>query len=169
MLKLPKAFTDHPRAEALTAYFSRKEAPLREGGRVLVSWLPVDPTLTAALKAVHGTGHLAQGLELIATTLDREAKGLRMAREKTGQAASGRLSRLVFFANDGTERFYRDAESLLQRHGDRVWGCLLEADSATLGEAFAAKGNPAKAFLIDDRQALDLFLARMADGPSLSR
>ena len=162
MLKLPKAFATHPRADAVFQRFSRNERPLRDGSRVQVSWLPLDETLASALKAVYGTGHLTQGLELIAETLDREAKGLAMARAKTGQSASGRLSRLVLLADDGSERFYHDAESLLDRHGERVWGCRLTADAAALGAAFTPKGNPAKALLIADRQALELFLARLA-------
>lgn len=162
MLKLPKVFADDPRSARLYARFARSERPLRPGGTVIVSWLPFDGDLIQALKSVYGTGHLAQGLELIAATLDREAKGLELARAKTGQVASGRLSRLVLLASDGSERFYRDAEGLLTRHAERVWGCRIDASSEALGAAFTPKGKAAKALLIDERRALELFLSRLA-------
>jgi hypothetical protein len=86
---------------------------------------------------------------------------LEAVRLKTGQPPVQRLSRLIILANDGSERFYHDAESLLQRHRDRAWGCVVAARAEELGQAFAAKGQPARAFMIDDRKALSFFLTTL--------
>jgi hypothetical protein len=162
MLKLPKQLAPHPKAEALTARFDETARPVRDGSPVLVSHWALDDALARALKAALGTGHLVQGLEAIAQQLDREKKGLDAVREKTGDAPAGRLSRLLLLASDGSERFYREAEAVLARHGDRLWGCRVEADAARLGEAFTPKGRPTKALLIDDKQALTLALLALA-------
>ena len=77
---------------------------------------PLNPALQSALKVVFGTGHLIQGLELITKHMEREAKGLKAVQEKSGQAPAQRLSRLLLLASDGSDRFYRDAASLLHKH-----------------------------------------------------
>ena len=166
MLKLPKNIMDHPRRPELEAYFAEREQNLREGSTIRVSRLEKAANLQDALTAAYGIGHLIQGLELIAEKLDREQKGLKIAQERAGQPPPQRLSRLLILANDGSERFYRDAEAILKRHGDRLWCCVIEATAVELGRAFTPKGNPAKALLIDDRNALGLFLSTLAKAPN---
>lgn len=161
MLKLPKNIQELPNLAALEAYFTMREAPL-PGQKVVVSKWPLNAALEAALKVALGTGHLIQGLELIAKDLDREAKGIKAVQEKSGQPPAQRLSRLVLLANDGADRFYHDAASMLGRNADRAWGCLIDATAADLGKAFTAKGGPAKALMINDKTALGLFLTTLA-------
>ena len=152
MLRLPKDVDRHPKLAALEAYFSVPSKPL-----------VFDDKMRQALRAVFGTGHLVQGLEAIETLLDREKKGIDSVREKTGQTPSSqRMSRLVFLATDGSDRFERHAEAMLSRHADRVHAVRIAADSEALGAALTAKGNPAKALMIADRKALGLFLAALA-------
>ena len=164
MLKLPKNVLENPRRVELEAYFTLSEQPLREGSAVPISRLPDTAGLRAALLAVFGTGHLIQGLELIVERLDNEQRGLKAAQERAGLQPPQRLSRLLILARDGSARFYRDAESTLARHADRLWGCVIDVTAAELGRAFTPKGNPAKALMIDDRDALGLFLATLAKG-----
>jgi hypothetical protein len=83
--------------------------------------------------------------------------------EKTGQPPANRASRLLILANDGAERFYRDADKLVAAHADRLLAFLIDADAPTLGAAATAKGNAAKALMIDDKIALGLFLSAYAD------
>lgn len=166
MLKLPKSLADHPHLALLEAYFREGESMLEVEGNtpsVIVSKWALDAALLAALRAVRGTGHLMQGLELIGTTLDREGKGLRAAQAKAAQPSGQRLSRLLLLANDGAPRFYRDASSLLSRNADRVRGVLVDASAAELGKEFTPKGGATKALLIDDKDALGLALSTLAD------
>lgn len=164
MLKLPKSLVSHPKHEALTAFLAKNARPLRDGGvpGVEAVFVPLDEGLRSALRVALGTRHLTQGLEAMGETLEKEAKGLRLVQEKTGQAPAQRASRLLILANDGSERFYRDAERLLAKHGDRLMAMVADATSELLG-AFTAKGNAAKALMIDDRDALALFLSSYAD------
>lgn len=163
MLKLPKDVAKHPKLPAIEAFFASREQPLREASKVMVTHLTYDDTFRKALREAVRTGHLMQGLEQMTKQLDKEKKGLVTMQTKAGQAPAHRLSRLLILASDGSERFYHDAESLLLRHEDRMWGCLVDATSEELGQAFAAKGQPAKAFLIADRKALGMFLVALAE------
>ena len=72
-----------------------------------------------------------------------------------------RMSRLLLISNDGSPRFYREVESLLNKHGDRVWCCRLTATAEELG-SLTIKGTAAKALLIEDRKALAVFLGNLA-------
>ena len=164
MLRLPKNVQNHPHLAQLEAHFSDSVRPIKPDSAVLVSHWAFDATLRATLKIVYGTGHLIQGLELITETLNKEQRGLRAAQEKAGLPPPQRMSRLMLLSNDGTDRFYKDAETLLRHHGDRLWACVVDVGAAELGLAFTPKGNPAKALMIDDRDALGLFLASLVSG-----
>ena len=95
--------------------------------------------------------------------VDGDQLALRELRDGDDVArAAQRLSRLVLLANDGAERFYHDAASLLARNADRTWGCLIDATATELGRSFTAKGGPAKALMINDKTALGLFLTTLA-------
>lgn len=160
MLRLPKDTNDAN--EILQSHFTAGESPIREGSTVVVSRWPLAAPLKAALQATARVGHLVQGLEQIGETLDRELKGLRALAAKTGAPQKPRLSRLLLLSNDGADRFLRQAESLLERHGERTHGVVIDVSAEDLGQMFTPKGTPAKAFLIDDRKALTLFLTTLA-------
>lgn len=161
MLKLPKSLQDHPSKDAIEAYFTGAVAPLHPEAPVLVTHRPFDKALHEALKVAFGTSHLLQGLELIETALNREERGLAMVRAKSGQAIAHRLSRLLIVANDGTTRFYRDVGAVLHHHGDRTWCLKVDITGHDLGRALTTKGGPAKALLVDDKDAVSMMLARL--------
>jgi hypothetical protein len=164
LLRLPKDVKDHPRLAELEGAFTADMRVLREGGVVQASHWPLDGAVRRALKAALNMGHLTQGLEAIARVLDREQKGLAALAAKSGAPQAPRLSRLLILANDGTERFYHDVESLLRRNADRTWAVVVAADAEQLGAAATQKGGIAKALLIDERRALGLFLSTLAEG-----
>ena len=128
-------------------------------GSVAVTYWGLDAALTQALKRAAASQHFVQGLEQIDEFLTKEAKGLRMLQEKTGQAEVHRLSRLLLLTNDGSDRFYHNVESVLQAHRNRTWGVMIAASAEVLGKLTTPKGSPVKALLIADRKALELFLA----------
>jgi hypothetical protein len=57
-----------------------------------------------------------------------------MADRQIGVPRGVRVSRLLLLANVGAERFYRQIEALLRRHGPRVLALRLEIDENGLGE-----------------------------------
>lgn len=163
MLRLPKDLAENPRKDVIESWFTSSEAPLRDGGKATASHWQFDERIVKAIKRSCRPGTLVQGLEEIQKTLDRELKGLDDLKKKTGQEQQPRLSRLLLLAKDGSERFYRDVEGILARHGARTWACVVEATSEDLGKALSAKGGPAKALMIADRKALAQFLAALAE------
>lgn len=164
MLKFPKNELSDAHLDVLKSYFADNEKLLRPGSAVAITHAPFDEAHRQALAAVLSTGHIIQGMELIAKTLDRELKGLKSVQEKTGQPPANRLSRLLLIANDGSERFYRDAEAILTKHGERTWACQIDTTAEELGKVSTLKGNPAKTLLINDRKALVLYLEALATG-----
>jgi putative sterol carrier protein len=102
-------------------------------------------------------------LEAIGDHLDKELKGLKALTKQPGQTQNDRLSRLIILSNDGSERFYHNVDSILNRHIGRAMACIVDATAEQLGDAFTKKANPAKALLIDERKALESFLATIVE------
>lgn len=163
MLKLPKNVLSHPRVEVIEALFCENMRPLHNKGLLQVPLWSFSEGFCAALQKVYETKHLVQGFEAIEKHLDKELKGLNALKKLPGQTQNQRLSRLVILSNDGSERFYHNAESVLLRHADRVLAVTVGATSAQLGGAFTKKANPAKALLITERKALETFLIVLAE------
>jgi hypothetical protein len=163
MIKPPRTELPTQALAALEAFFDADLRPICEGVPVRVSYLHLDERLQDCLRGAVRTGCLTQGLESIAKLLDDEKKWLVEVQKRTGQPPAQRMSRLLFLSNDGSERFYRQAASLLGAHGNRLACARLDAPSETLGSLLAgARGNPAKAVLINDKRALGAFLAAVA-------
>jgi len=164
LLKLPKDITVDSQIAFLTSYFSANLIPLRpdHSSGPFVSQLAFDAPLQSALQMAMSAGHLVQGLEQAGKVLDREHKGLAIAQAKSPQPTASRMSRLLLLSNDGSSRFYRDAEDLLHRHQSRLWICLLDASADELGRLYSKKGKPTKALLIDDRATLGACLQKLA-------
>ena len=159
--KLPKGLNDHPLAPSIDKWFRENQGPLRLGGEMTVAALNWSPQLEAAIFGVQHAEHLLQGLELIKRAMDKETHGLNSVSNKTGVPVPERLSRLLLLSCDGSDRFYRQAEGLLLANQDRMSGCIISADSETLGVLFSKKKLPLKALLINDRKALETFLLQV--------
>ena len=164
MLKLPKNVIAHPRAAAIETLFSTNMRELWHDGGIAVPVWSFGQSMQKALGLAYNEKHLVQGLDSIEEALERELKGLKAVQVKQDQAKNQRLSRLLLLSNDGSERFYRQASSILSRHEDRTLGCIIDATSDELGRAFTRKANPAKALIINDRKALEIFLIALAEG-----
>ena len=86
-----------------------------------------------------------------------------MADQKSGVPRGQRISRLLILANDGAERFYRQVESLLQRHGPRVMAVRLQADAEQLGGLLYGPGRAARLLMIVHKAAVGAALMALAD------
>lgn len=167
MLKLPKNVLTHPNLKQIESLFSQHLKLLRPEGTIKIPRWEFSDKMLAALLKIHSTKNLIQGLESIESHLDKELKGLKALKSLPGQTQNKRLSRLLLLSNDGSERFYHNAESILIRHCDRTLGCILDASSEQIGDAVSNKASPVKALLIDDRQALENFLIQIASKEAL--
>lgn len=162
MLKFPKTTLPPADQKLVEDLFFSSPVPILEGSEILISHWPFDSVVGESLRLTARTGRIAQGLESIAKLLDDEKKGLLHVQTKTAQAPANRMSRLLLISNDGSERFYRQTENLLKKHGERLWCCRLNASSEELGAIATMGGNPAKAVLIDDKKVLVGFIGNLA-------
>lgn len=161
MLKLPKGVLAHPKIAAIEALFSANLSLLRPEGKLKVPHWKFDAGLGKALTAVAAMSHLIPGLEAASKSLGRERQGLELLVTKAGQTQNPRLSRLLLLSNDGSERFYHDAESLLLQYTGRLLGCVLDATSEDLGALLLPPQKIAKALMIEDRKVLEHFLVAL--------
>ena len=69
----------------------------------------------------------------------------------------------MVLTNDGAERFYRQAESLLKSHEPRLVGVRLKVDAETLGEALFGRGRTARLLMIEHKTAVGTILLALAD------
>ena len=105
---------------------------------------------------------MVRSLEKAEHTLAAEERGLQMADRQIGAPRGVRVSRLLLLANDGTERFYRQIDALLRRHGPRVLAVCLEIDEHGLGELLFGPGRVARLLMLEHKQAVGSVLLAMA-------
>ncbi len=100
------------------------------------------------MRETEHSNQLKRGLELIETTLAGEARGLSLADSRSGADRGSRVSRLLLLSNDGSERFYRQAERLIVGQETRVLPIRLDADSTRLADASAKASGVVRALLV---------------------
>jgi hypothetical protein len=161
MLKLPKGLLTLPNVSEIERLFEHKLRYLYSEGHLKVPQWTYNEALRRSLKQTFASEHLIQGLEGISEHLDLELKGLNALKKLPGQTQNKRLSRLILLSNDGSERFYHNAESIVTKHADRAAVCMIDCTSDELGSDVSKKSTPVKALMISERKALELFLAQL--------
>lgn len=159
----------HPQVEAIRSLFTQRVGPLWSASATQATFWGLEDRLSLALKQAAATEHLTQGLEQIEKILAKEAKGIQLLRDKTGQPDVARLSRLVLLSHDGSERFYRRVETILKAHANRAWAVVVDASAETLGKLTNPWRTPVKAVLLADRRALELFLSNLVKEGGLEK
>lgn len=153
-LKLPKDVVADPRHAAVSSLLAKHAGLLWEGGRNRVATLPLTSALAEELRGALTAGLACQGLELITEKLASEQKGLDALRHKTPESPqSARVSRVLFVANDGSKRFYRDCDALLSRYPQRLLACRLDIGGEALGDALWGSPKLVRAVLVFDKKA----------------
>jgi hypothetical protein len=158
MPKLPKTIAAHPKLAQVEELLSRSPTLLWPGSKLSLPKWGFTDVLRHAVHSLGLSGHLSQGLESAGSELSRERHGLEVLQKKTGQVQTQRMSRFLLLSNDGSERFYHDAESLLASNREILWGAILDATSEELGSLLTPPKSMVKALLINDRKALERFL-----------
>jgi hypothetical protein len=154
VLKLPKDVVADPRHDAVVRLLETRAGFLWERGRQKVATLPMTAALAAELRGALAAGHACQGLELIGERLAGEQKGLdALGKKAPDNPQNARVSRILFLANDGSERFYRDCDALLGRYPQRLLACRLEVDGEALGNALFGSPKMVRSVLVVDKKA----------------
>jgi hypothetical protein len=152
-LKLPKDVVADPRHDALVRLLDTHVGLLWERGRHPVATLPMTDALARELRGALAAGHAYQGLELIGERLASEQKGLDALNSKSPDGPqNARVSRVLFLANDGSERFYRDCEALLARYPQRLLACRIEISGEDLGQALLGSAKMVRSVLVVDKK-----------------
>ncbi len=153
-MKLPKDLVADPRHDEVLRILTENVQPLWTNGQHPVATLPVTDALLQELRRDLSLGHACQGIEQISRTLEQEQRGLDALKQKSPEKAqASRISRFLFMANDGSERFYRECDSLLYHYSDRLFGCRLDINGEALGEALRGEARMVRAVLVIDKKA----------------
>ena len=161
-LRLPKSIEADSDAARSVHDLVRGAGPLWSGGRLPVARTVLSPALEAALKSAFAAGRVVRGIEDATRVLAAETRGLEQVDRRTGVARGGRVSRLLILADDGAERFYRNAESLLRDHAPRVLALRLSVDQQTLGRLLFGEGQLARLLLIEHKEGVAAVLRAVA-------
>lgn len=161
-LRLPRKVELEPGAAPLAAQLATRSEPLWAGGELRVARAELTPALEAELKSAFSAGRIVRGLETAERVLAAEEKGLRHVDRSTGVARGQRVSRLLILADDGSERFYRDVESLLRRQAPRVLALRLSADERVLGQLLFGPDGKARLVLLEHKDAVSAVLLTLA-------
>jgi len=153
-LRLPRQTEAEPFAARLLDEIDAHAQPLWPGGELRVPCVELAPGLEAALRAARVTRRLVRGAELVERALAADAQGQGHVDRATGAARGERVSRLLVLADDGSQRFYRNAEALLRHHAPRVMAIRVRADEALLGGALFGEGEVARMVMLDHKDAV---------------
>lgn len=155
-MKLPKDVVADPRHDAVVSLLGTNTHMLWEKGANPVSTIPMNLKLAGALQRAFSLNQAIQGLEQITKEMAFEQKGLDAVIEKTAadRPQQPRISRLLFMSNDGSERFYRDCDSLLSKYGQRLLGCRIDLSGEDFGVAIFSAPKLVRAALITDKKAV---------------
>jgi hypothetical protein len=159
--KLPRHIESDPSFTKILSLLQARTHKLQDGSKMNVSLLELTHTLTDALLTAYRAGHVTRGLEAAAEKLDDERSGLLKLKQRVAQGE--RISRLAIMSNDGSKRFYREADRLLEKHSPRVLGCVVNTDSSNLGNLLFGPGNSAKIILINHKEEVSRILRALID------
>ena len=159
-LRLPRKLNDEPVAADLGRELVLRAHQLWEGGDVSAVRVEVGEDVAEALRGALARGRVVRGFEGAERALAADQLGLEHADQKTGVERGARVSRLIVLADDGSERFYRNVESLLRRHAPRVLALRLGADEDAVGQLLFGSGQRARLLLVEHKDAVaDVLLA----------
>ena len=162
-IRLPRLVEADPRGSQLIVDIARHRQPLWQEGDVSVPVAELGSELANALRSANHAGQLVRGLENAERTLTAEARGLDMADQRSDVPRGVRVSRLLVLASDGSERFYRRVEALMNLHGARVLAVRLDTDAAGLGEVLYGAGGRARLLMIERKETVTQVLLALAD------
>jgi hypothetical protein len=160
-LRLPKSVESDPRGPHLLRNLTTHTRLLWQGSEIVIPVARITLELAEALRSVYSAGRVVRSLENAQRKLAAEERGLQMADRQIGVPRGVRVSRLLLLADDGAERFYRQIEALLRRHGPRVLAVRFEIDENGLGELLFGPGRIARLLMLEHKQAVSSVLLAM--------
>lgn len=161
--RLPKTIENDPRAAHLLQRLVANGTPLWERAALPAALLDLGDAVETALRSAYQSGALVRGLEAAERRLDEEERGLSRVRTDQDRESGVRISRLIVVTSDGSERFYRNVESLLRRHGERVCALRLQTDEHSLGGLLYGPGRVTRLVLVEHKNVVASLLLAAAE------
>ncbi len=151
--------SDHNQLPQLLEKLADTCMPLWEGGKRTIPVVTLDENLEKTLAFVRRCGSLRVGLEQIQTVLEQEEAGLtRLAQLSVKKIQSldvgVSISRLLIISNDGSERFNRHCETLLNLYSHRLLGIKFNVPAGVLGQIFFGREKMVKSLLVNQKDAV---------------
>jgi hypothetical protein len=153
-LRLPKAIENDAQGPALHAALRERCQKLWPGGTLVVPSASWNSAVAAALDGAKQQGHVVRGLERIEKALARQARGLAIADARSATERGSRVSRLLLLSNDGTERFYRQAERLVCTEGQRLLAICVAADASQLAGVVPEASGVVRALMLEHKDSV---------------
>jgi len=166
-IRLPKELEATPEGEEIWNRLFSETTGLWSGSSNQVPVVAVHQRLHEALFYARTAGHVLRSYEQIALELKRGKRGLESLQKKTGQAASNRVSRMVFVTRDGSDRLYRRCGELLDRYGNLILLCQLDILSDELGGILYGKPENVKVIMITHKRSIIHVLRSLLPARSL--
>jgi hypothetical protein len=148
-MKLPKQLKIDNIEEQVLEALQKNSIPLYENSEMQIPLLKLTPELRQQIFYAKSLDELIFGYETIAKELAGELKGLQNVNNQ-----SDRISRLLIISNDGSKRFYREFEFLLNKHGERILLCRLDVDSELMGYILGLGQKQVKAIMINRKNSV---------------
>jgi len=153
-IRLPKELESTPEGEEIRNRLFSETTRLWSGSSNQVPVVAIHQRLHEALFFARTAGHVLRSYEQIALELETGQRGLESLQEKTGQAASNRVSRIVFVTKDGADRLFRRCGELLDRYGNRILLCQLDISSDDLGSILYGEPKNVKVIMITHKRSI---------------
>jgi len=148
-MKLPKKLKVEEIEEQVLAALDKNKIALYDDSEIQIPLLTLTPELRQQIFYAKSLDELIFGYETIAKVLACELKGLKKVNNE-----SERVSRLLIVSNDGSKRFYREFEFLLNKHGKRILLCRLDVDSELMGYLLGLGQKQVKAIMVNRKNSV---------------
>jgi|SRR5271157_4122975 len=163
-MRLPRELEADGTAGTIRQVLMACTVQLWSGSDLSVPMITVSDTLKKVLQRANSNGHVRCGLEAISEKLEGERRGIAHLREGRGLPTGDRVSRLLLISSDGSQRFYRHIEHLLQLHAPRLLSCMLDMDGSALGSVITGKERQIKVIMAEHKDAVSELLRVLVEG-----
>ncbi|MEN6488479.1 MAG: hypothetical protein HGB33_01900 [Syntrophaceae bacterium] len=153
-MRFPRELESTETSETIRRTLLARLIKIRPDSNFDVPRIELGKPLEDALRKSRLRGQIRCGFEDIVDKLETERIGIASVRRRTDAPYGDRISRLLLFSNDGAERLYRHIEEILKIHSPRILGCLLNIDSAALGELINQRDSKIKIVMAEHKDAV---------------
>lgn len=163
-MSFPRQLEADGSAEIIRAELMAHTAKLWAGSKIDVPVITLSEPLKIALKGARLKRRIRYGFGPIFEKLASEKRGITNVRKRSDAPYGDRISRLILFSNDGTERFYRQIEQVLEAHAPRLLCCLLNVDGGALGQLITGREGIIKIIMAEHKDVVSDILRALVSG-----